>query len=275
LGFGAECLYKRRWDRRSPPAGILSGKRLVQELLIIFAALALGGFVKGVAGAGMPMVAIPVLASFFDVRFAVAVMILPVVVTNIMQVIRFRGEAAAVAKLLRSMWIMAGVGIVIGTWLLTAAPEAWLSVTLATVVVAYVVLRLARPHWRIPPETVRRIAPVVGLVSGILQGATGISAPVSITFVASIQLTRPQFILAVSMLFVTFALIQLPSLAVAGILTWDRALFSLLALVPVLVAMPIGARVATRFSQQTFDRLILILLVGIAVKLFADSGLFG
>ncbi|MCB1486378.1 MAG: sulfite exporter TauE/SafE family protein [Bauldia sp.] len=247
---------------------------MIGELIIICAALALGGFVKGVAGAGMPVVAIPVIASFLGVPFAVAVMVLPVIVTNIMQVIRFRGEAAAVARL-RPMWIMAGVGIVIGTWLLTAAPEAWLSATLAAVLVAYVVLRFARPHWRIPPHAVNRVAPFAGLASGMLQGATGISAPISLTFLASVNLTRPQFILAVSVLFVTFATIQLPSLAVAGILTWERAFFSLLALGPVLVAMPLGARVARHLSQQAFDRVILVLLIAMAVKLFADSGLFG
>jgi hypothetical protein len=69
----------------------------------ICAALALGGFVKGVAGAGMPIVAIPVLASFLDVQSAVAVMVLPVIVTNVMQVVRFRGEAAEVARLRRPL----------------------------------------------------------------------------------------------------------------------------------------------------------------------------
>ena len=253
---------------------IAGGRRLVGEFIIICAALALGGFVKGVAGAGMPVVAIPILATFLDVPSAVAVMVFPVIVTNIMQVIRYRGEAVAVAKL-RPMWIMAGVGIVVGTWLLTAAPEAWLGGALGAVLVAYVILRLGRPHWRIPAHAVGRVAPFAGLASGVLQGATGISAPVSLTFLASVNLTRPQFILAASVLFVTFALIQLPSLAVAGILTWERALFSLLALAPVLVAMPAGARVAGHLSQQAFDRVILVLLVAMAVKLFADSGLFG
>ena len=53
------------------------------------------------------------------------------------------------------------------------------------------------------------------------------------------------------------------------------ALAALLALAPVLVAMPAGARVAGHLSQQAFDRVILVLLVAMAVKLFADSGLFG
>ena len=247
---------------------------MVQEIIIIFAALALGGFVKGATGAGMPVVAVPVLASFFDVPFAIAIMIVPVIVTNVMQVVRFRGEREAVGWLM-PMWIMAGFGIVLGTWLLTAVPEAGLNVTLATVVVAYVILRLAKPHWHIPAGMARRVAPPAGFVAGVLQGSTGISAPVSITFLTSIRLTRPQFVLAVSTLFVTFAAIQLPSLIVAGILTFERALYSAAALVPVLIAMPAGAWLATRLSQRGFDRLILVLLTGIAVKLFADSGLFG
>ncbi len=247
---------------------------MVQEVIIIFAALAFGGFVKGATGAGMPVAAIPVLASFFGVPFAIAIMIVPVIVTNVMQMVQFRSEWPAVGWL-RWMWLLAGLGIVIGTWLLTTVPEAGLNVALATVVLIYVVLRLAKPDWHVPAAMARRVAPAVGFVSGMLQGATGISAPISITFLTSIRLTRPQFVFAVSTLFVTYAAVQLPSLIVAGILTFERAAYSTAALVPVLIAMPAGRWLAARLDQRGFDRLILILLAGIAVKLFAESGVFG
>ena len=44
-------------------------------ILAVLTALALGGLVKGATGAGAPLVAVPVMAAFFDVRVAVAVMV--------------------------------------------------------------------------------------------------------------------------------------------------------------------------------------------------------
>jgi uncharacterized membrane protein YfcA len=66
-------------------------------------------------------------------------------------------------------------------------------------------------------------------------------------------------------------LTQLPALSLAGVLTWQRALYSTLALLPVAIGMPIGSWLARRMSMRTFDRLILVVLAAIAVKLLWDA----
>lgn len=244
------------------------------DILIIVIALALGGFVKGATGAGSPLVAVPVMASFFGVPFALAMMIVPAITSNTWQMWKFRDSRHGLAFV---PWLLvtAAIGTAAGTWLLTELPANVLAIILGVVVVLYILLRLLRPHWHISRPAASRAAPTVGFVSGILLGATGISAPVSLTFLSSIRLTRPQFLFAVSTLFVVFTIVQGPALAVAGILTWERLLFSTLAMVPILLAMPAGNWIASRLSQKAFDRLILALLAVIAVKLFYDSGLFG
>ncbi len=191
------------------------------EYVIIFTALALSGLVKGALGAGLPVVAVPVLASFFDVPFAIALMVVPTVVTNIWQVWQFRRHRAGLGWL-TGLCIAAGIGIAIGTWLLANLPSHILGVILAVVVIGYIVMRLVRPHWHIPRDLAARVAPAVGLVSGFLQGATGISAPVSLSFMSALGFTRPQFVFAVSTLFVSFSVVQVPSLVATGILTGHR-----------------------------------------------------
>ncbi len=240
------------------------------EYVVIFSALALSGLVKGALGAGLPVVAVPVLASFFGVPFAIAMMVVPTVVTNIWQLWQFRRHRTGLSWL-AGLCLAAGVGIAVGTWLLASLPGHILGIILAVVVVAYIALRLARPHWHIPLALAARIAPAVGLVSGFLQGATGISAPVSITFVSSVGFSRPQFVFAISALFVSYSVVQVPSLIATGILTWHRLLLSGLAFLPILVTMPAGNWLAGRLSRQAFDRLLLGLLAVIAVKLVYDS----
>ncbi|MDH3236643.1 MAG: sulfite exporter TauE/SafE family protein, partial [Alphaproteobacteria bacterium] len=58
------------------------------------------------------------------------------------------------------------------------------------------------------------------------------------------------------------------------ILTWDRLLLSVLAVLPIAAAMPAGAWLARTLNPQTFDRVVLVFLAGMAAKLIYDSGLF-
>lgn len=242
---------------------------MIGEYLIIFCTLALAGLVKGALGAGLPIVAVPVLASFFDVPFAIALLAVPVAVTNLWQLWQYRAERVG-RRWLWGQCLLAGIGIMIGTWLLASLPADVLSIVLAVVLVAYIVLRVVHPHWRLPPAIVPRVAPAVGFLAGLLQGSTGISAPFSVTFVSALGVARPAFVFILSALFISFSLFQVPSLVVAGILTWDRLLLSALALVPILAAMPAGAWLAGRLSRETFDRLVLALLAVSTVKLVYD-----
>jgi uncharacterized membrane protein YfcA len=46
-------------------------------IIAILVAFALGGILKGATGAGAPIVTIPVIAAFYDVRIAVIIMVIP------------------------------------------------------------------------------------------------------------------------------------------------------------------------------------------------------
>ena len=52
------------------------------EILLVLAAVAFGFFAKGVTGLGGPPLAIPVLATFMGVEYAVAVIAIPAALAN-------------------------------------------------------------------------------------------------------------------------------------------------------------------------------------------------
>lgn len=246
---------------------------MVQELLVIFFALLLGGTLKGATGMGTPIVAVPALAAFLGVPFAIAVLTIPVLITNAWQAWQFREHRGGL-PFLPTLCVSSVVGVIFGIWLLTSLRTSQLSLGLGLTTLLYIAVRLLRPEFAIGPAAARRWAPTVGVLSGVLQGATGVSAPVSVTFINGMRLARPQFVLTVSVFFLSFALTQIPALAFTGVLTWQRAFYSVVALLPVSLGMPIGAWLGRRLSPETFDRLILILLAVIAAKLFWDAGLF-
>ena len=55
--------------------------------LIIIASFILAGVLKGATGAGAPIITIPVISAFYDVRLAVVLMVVPNFLSNIQQLI--------------------------------------------------------------------------------------------------------------------------------------------------------------------------------------------
>ena len=240
------------------------------SLAFAFVGILLGGFLKGATGAGAPVVGVPVLAIVFDVPMAVAIFSVLNLCTNIWQSWAFRSEVTE-HRFVWSFAAMGAIGAVLGSILLASLPVPLLMGALAFVVFAYIGLRLSRPNWVLPRERGRQMGPYVGLIGGVMQGAGGLSAPVSITFLNALNLPRKEFIATIAIFFLAMSLTQVPALWTLGILTLDRLLLAFLALIPMFLGIPIGAWAARFLSQQAFDRLILSLLAVIAVKLIWDA----
>jgi len=238
-------------------------------LAIAFLCLAAGGVLKGATGAGAPVIAVPALAMMFDVRFAVVVMMVPNLLTNVLQAWRFR-KTRMPGPFIWTFAIAGAVGAIVGTVMLAIFPADYLSLLVAFGVFAYIAARLARPDWVVGRPLAERLSIPVGLTAGIMQGASGVSAPVSLTFLNAMRLERPVFISTVSIFFVAMTLTQVPTLAAAGIMTWHGLAISFAAMLPILMFMPVGSALAQRLSKETFDRVILAFLAALAIKIIYD-----
>ncbi|KQX38698.1 hypothetical protein ASD04_08570 [Devosia sp. Root436] len=239
-----------------------------QSIVIMTLALTAGAVVKGATGMGLPLVALPVLTAAFGLQHAVGLMTIPLIVTNAWQVWRFRAEAGSPRLSFMPLFLVGGVvGIGVGTWALTNLPERVLVLTLGLLLLAYIALRLATPHWSLGLPLARRLGPLAGLGGGTLQGATGISAPVGVTFIHSMNLDRDAHVFTVSTMFLTFAVVQLPALWAAGVMRPEWMLQGVLALAPILAFMPVGHWISGKLSRKAFDRMILVFLGLIGLKM--------
>ena len=237
-------------------------------LLVGAGSLALGGVLKGATGAGAPVIVVPLLALLYDVPFAVAMYAVPNVLSNAWQVWHFRAHHASLT-LSRRLAATGLLGTIAGTLILVSAPPQALLLAVAAVVFLFIGFRLLRPGWSLPMRTGERLSVPVGLVSGVLFGSTGLSAPVSLTFLNALRLERPAFIVTVSCLFLAMGLVQFPMLVAAGVLSPGRLVLSTLAILPVFAGIPVGAWLVRYVSRETFDRIILALLALLAVRIVA------
>ena len=233
---------------------------------VILLALALGGTIKGATGAGAPVVAVPVMAAFFDVRIAVIIMATPNLLTNIRQLRQYwphrlhDGFDARFA-------VSGAAGAILGTVFLATLPIKALTLGMALTVTAYIAVRVLHPKFRLSRSRAWRLALPAGMAAGTLQGAAGISAPISVSFLNAMRLERPTFIATISAFFIAMSLVQLPTLAVTGLLTLELFALSFLAVLPILAFMPLGAWLAQKLSADGFDRLVLLLLSVLAIRL--------
>ena len=236
----------------------------------IIVAFALGGVVKGVTGVGLPLIALPAIAARLGVPAAIVIIALPAIVTNFWQVGSFRQEARGLRFL--PGFLAAGMaGIAIGTVLLVKAPESLLSTGLGCIVVMYIALRLAKPDLGLSERAARLLAPFAGGAAGLLQGLTGLAAPIGVTFLHSLRLSREPYLFVTSAMFLLFALVQLSAVTISGLVTAERLIQGVAALVSALAFMPVGSWIGSRLKPAIFDRIILLLLAFVAAQLIYNG----
>lgn len=238
--------------------------------IAVLAAVVVGALTKGVTGVGLPVVAVPVMAAFVGVEHAVVVMAVPGLISNAWLIWQHRAEAGSARDL--ALLLPTGVvGVAGGTWLLTRMDERLLSLGLAAVIAVYLVVYLTRPGFALPPRLTRVLSPAVGLASGAMQGATGVSGPLLATYLHGFRLRQHVYVFSVTAIFLTFAVTQVLAVAQAGLYTSTRVMQSLLALVPTLVVMPLGIRLSRRLDGRAFDLIVLGLLTVMGGKLVFDA----
>lgn len=242
------------------------------ELAIVLVAVVIGAIAKAVTGMGLPLIAIPIASLFIDVDDAIVVIAFPNVLANAYLAGRER-HSYAETRDLTTLAIAGVIGAIAGTLLLVNIPERPLVIAVIVAIVGYVVAFFAHPDLRVGPTRSKRLAPAVGGVAGIFQGAVGISGPIVGSWIHSYRLPRGAHILSVTSLFFITGATQLIVLIGSGELS-GRVVATLLACIPVFAAIPIGTRLRNSVSVRGFDLAIVGMLVVSALALTLQT-IFG
>ncbi|NNC91863.1 MAG: sulfite exporter TauE/SafE family protein [Acidimicrobiia bacterium] len=221
-------------------------------------------------GSGLPLIGIPFMASFLGVEHAVVVMLIPSTVANAWIIWENRA-AAPHARHLLPLFVLGGVGTVVGSWILVSFDDRWLSLGLAAMIVAYALVFLTMADLQFTRRFTDRANAPVGLASGLLQGATGVSGPLIATYLHGIRMERETYLFAITALYGTFGTVQIFSLLGLGSFTMTRFGQGLATLVPLAIALPLGLAVSKRISRRAFELSVLALLLVVAAKLVANA----
>ena len=89
----------------------------------------------------------------------------------------------------------------------------------------------------------------------------GVSGPIVAMWFHGYRLSKNAYVFSVTALFLMSGAAQLVVLMLTGQYDRDRIVAAALALVATLAVIPVGTRLRDRVGGQTFERLILILLI--------------
>lgn len=221
------------------------------------------GAVKGMIGMGLPTVAIGVLGLTMTPAQAAAILVLPTLVTNIWQTV----AGGAFLRLLARLWPMFGaifVGAWIGAVMLHSVASPWATTALGSVLVIYSLLGLSNVHFTVPASAEFWLAPLVGIVNGIVSVATGVFSLPALFYLNGLKLKRDELVQSLGMLFTISTVALALALMHGGILRSSAILPSSLALAGSLIGMFLGQKVRGRVKPELFRKIFLIglLLLG-------------
>lgn len=241
------------------------------ELVLILAVISVAYLIKGAAGMGGPLLAVPVIAAFTSVENAVVVLSLANLVSNGWLLWEHRAGAKGTGFVMKPFLSVGLVATIAGTYLLTELDDRVLSVVIAVVIGLYIWRYVANPEFALKPDTARRMAAPMGLVGGGLLGATGTAGPLITTYLHSLRMPRSSLIWMLSLTFQVLGLVQIVTLIYLGEFTEERTILALLAIVPVVVMTAVGIRIGRRLEQRAWELIVLVLLGFAAVRLLLSA----
>ena len=242
-------------------------------LAIIFSTFLLAGAVKGVIGLGLPTVSLAILTVVFDLTAAMALLIVPSLLTNIWQAC-VGGHARSLIFGLWPFLLLAGGTVWIGALGLTRVDLALLSALLGLLLVAYALTGLTGFRMSVAKGTQVWMSPVMGAVNGVLTGLTGSFTVPGVMYLQAIGLPRDQLIQAMGMLFTVSTLALAIALGGNDLLSTELSIVSLAALLPAILGMMVGQKLRGILSEQQFRSVFFIALLLLGGYIVLQSGAF-
>ena len=230
-------------------------------LLLLCAVAAL---LHGLSGFGFPMMSTAVLSSQYSLSTAVALVILPCLVLNLLLISSSeKGQLFSQLKYYLGHYfpliLSSLLGSLIGVKLLLILNEGYLKLMMGIVMIVYVIDQCRASSFQI--AATRKNMWFFGALAGLIGGATNAMAPFLMMYLLSAKLDKTEVVVASNLCFIASKLVQLVLLfpVLIALPTHHHSLL-LWITVFALIGLWFGNRMRHDLSQQHFRLLVLALL---------------
>ena len=232
------------------------------EIFIYLSVVAfLAGFVQGLSGFGSVLLSLPLLALFLDVREAIPLVNLMGVLLTVILIVQLRAHWEW-----GKIWpLLAGAlpGIPVGVYLLKRMDPAHVQIVLGAVLLAYALYGLL---FKLPVGKVGGPwAYLFGFFAGGLGGAISATGPPAIVYTSLQDWPKDQIKVTLQGFFIMSGLL-IGFLQAANGLVTDGVIHNFLVSIPTLLAGTwVGSLVYGRFREESYRRVMLVLLGALGV----------
>ena len=228
--------------------------------LAIFSAILLAGLLKGTIGVGFQTVGIAFLTIITNLPNAIALLLIPSLVTNLWQA----GVGGKLIIILIRLWpliITASMMVWFGSIALTSVSLSYLSALLGVLLIIYSTFSLFGLRLEVKTKNERWLAPFIGLINGVLTGMTGIFVVPCVFYFQAIGFRKDTLIQSMGVLFTALTLMLIVSLKTQDILTLELSGWSAFAIFPAIIGVLIGQLIRKRIPEDVFKKIFFLCLI--------------
>ena len=235
-----------------------------EHILFALAVFLMAGTVKGLVGLGLPTITIALTSLVLPLSDTIALVALPTIFTNLWQAT----VGGQFWKILRRQWpliLPLVVTLYLTMWVAGRKAPDWAFLVLAVVLIIYSALGLLRIRLHIHADLEKPLAPVIGVVSGVVAGLIGVPVIPLMPYLQALDIKPSELVQTLGVVLCATSLSLTVSLLKFGLLDGPHAVVSAIAVVPAIAGMYVGTRIRRRLSVEQFRLAVLwaLLLTGL------------
>jgi uncharacterized protein len=232
----------------------------------VVCSLIVAGLLKGIIGVGMPLVALPLLSLFINIKSAAMLLSMPLILSNLPQALEGGKTGRCLLQLLPVMLGMIP-GLFLGVRALLALDANLAKSIAGLVLIGAAGVTLFAPKLRLQPRLVLPAGIAFGFFGGILGGIAAMARPLVFIFLLAKGLRGQAFTKEASLYLVVSASFLAILLTASRQFNWLDAAISTAATAPVALGMSIGQQMRDKIAPETFKKLVLIAVIAAGADL--------
>ena len=232
----------------------------------VVGSLIVAGLLKGIIGVGMPVVALPLLSLFIDVKSAAMLLSMPLIFSNLPQALEGGKTGRCLVQL---MPVLLGTipGVFLGVGVLLALDANAARMIAGLVLMAVGGVTLLAPTLRVHSRLVLPTGIAFGFFGGLLGGIAAMAGPLVFIFLLAKGLRGQAFTKDASLYLVISSGLLAIVLTASHAFSWLDVAVSTAAMLPVWLGMSVGQRMRDKIAPETFRTLVLIAVIAAGAEL--------
>jgi uncharacterized membrane protein YfcA len=232
----------------------------------VISSLIVAGFLKGIIGVGMPVVALPLLSLFIDVKSAAMLLSMPLILSNLPQALE-GGETGRCLMQLMPVFLGMIPGLFLGVRVLLALDADIARIIAGLVLMGVGGVTLLAPKFKLQSRLILPTGITFGFFGGILGGIAAMPGPLVFIFLLAKGLRGQAFTKEASLYLVVSAGLLAILLTASRQFSWLDVSVSTAAMLPVVLGMYVGRYMRDRIAPETFKKLVLIAVIAAGAEL--------